>query len=408
MQARVRFFIASMIWSALAAPLSATAENASPQQNGTPFETVAPAPSILQVSGTSSRVTISANRADVRSVLKLLFDQVHKQFIPDSSVAGEVTMSVQDQPFSVVLNGICQQTFLRYTVEANTGIYHLTQNVEAVKNAISRMNAMNGLVRNQLQNFGYTVPPTSYLNTNMGMNNQQAGSFGGGVSSRNAAKSMRSLNNAGRNLSSGAAGSTAPESVTALPSGATGRPRSQNSARGKSESDQSASQSQPAQESLGVDRRGRMSLDEQADAPQNVQPLLNQNGLVTIHVAPDQPVPVTELLQEFGRQASVPILIDPNVPKGKAFRVSGNITRPLPEALNYLTLAAHLEWRYVGNSIFVTTTPDFQIFVGDALTPRALYPPPALNPSLRRPSRQLPLPQPKSATQQKSGSSRKE
>ena len=376
MQALVRLFMVGVVWSALTASCCATAAgNESPQQNGAPFENVAPAPSILQVGGTPSRVTISANRADVRSVLKLLFDQVHRQFIPDSSVAGEVTMSLQDQPFNVVLNAVCQQTFLRYTVETNTGIFHFTQNLDAVKNAISRMNAMNGLIRNQLQNFGYTVPSTPLMNNNAGVNRQPGNGFGGGGFGRAAAKSTRSLNAADKPL---------PGSVTDFAAGsgarsADGRATSlnpENRAKDNNDGNPSTSQSRAAQEQAGENRRYNLGLDQQADAPQNVQPLLNQNGLVTIHVAPDQPIPVTELLQEFGKQASVPILIDPNVPKGKAFRVSGNITRPLPEALNYLTLAAHLEWRYVGNSIFVTTSPDFQIFVGDMLTPRAIYPPP--------------------------------
>ncbi len=86
------------------------------------------------------------------------------------------------------------------------------------------------------------------------------------------------------------------------------------------------------------------------------------------------------MLQQFSRQADVPILIDPALRKENMLKFYGNIVRPLPEALNLLLPAAHLEWRTINNTIFVTQAPDFRIFYGLAITPRVTYPPNRLIP----------------------------
>jgi hypothetical protein len=84
---------------------------------------------------------------------------------------------------------------------------------------------------------------------------------------------------------------------------------------------------------------------------------------------------VRDLLLALGREANVPVVIDPSVPSGEKFRLRGNLPpRPLPELFNYLTPPARLEWRWVGNSIFVTTTPEFQLFWGESEVPRVTVP----------------------------------
>ena len=66
------------------------------------------------------------------------------------------------------------------------------------------------------------------------------------------------------------------------------------------------------------------------------------------------------------------------MPNGSKFTLRGSISpRPLPEALNILTRYARLEWRWIGNTIFVQTAPDFQIFFGEEKEPRVRYAPAA-------------------------------
>ena len=108
---------------------------------------------------------------------------------------------------------------------------------------------------------------------------------------------------------------------------------------------------------------------------QNYRSFLTQNRLVALQVPPSQPIPVSDALFSLGRQAGVPILIDPTIPSGLKFRVWGNIPpSPLREAMNALAGYALLQWRWVGDSIFVTSPPELQVYFGDTTLPRSAYP----------------------------------
>ena len=70
----------------------------------------APAPT-LSVSVNMGRYSVDANHADVRSVVKLLFDRADKQVVFGNSVTGDVTLRLKDQTFQTILNAICDDTF---------------------------------------------------------------------------------------------------------------------------------------------------------------------------------------------------------------------------------------------------------------------------------------------------------
>ena len=116
------------------------------------------------------------------------------------------------------------------------------------------------------------------------------------------------------------------------------------------------------------DSRDTIELSKQGD----LQQFLLTNNFVTFSIARDKPEPVYSVLQNLGQQAKVNILIDPQVPGGSKFTIRGTLSpRPLTEALNILAPYARLEWRWVGSTIFISTTPDFQLFYGEEATPRA-------------------------------------
>ena len=106
--------------------------------------------------------------------------------------------------------------------------------------------------------------------------------------------------------------------------------------------------------------------------PDNYLAFLKQNGLVYINTGGSK-APVTEVLQELGRQSNTPILIDPSVPTGPKFNLQGYISpRTLPEAMQVLTQSSRLTWRWLGGSIYVSALPDFQLFYNSA-SPRVIF-----------------------------------
>ncbi|MCS6776397.1 MAG: hypothetical protein RMJ43_08780 [Chloroherpetonaceae bacterium] len=285
-----------------------------------PVSATAPLSS-LQVSGTSARLSVSASRADVQDVLKAIFDQVDRQFTMDHTVTGMVTLRLSHQPLTVVLNAVCGQTFLRYHVDSRTGVFRFERDEEAVRNAVSRLRALNTLVREQLRAIGLDVPSESVLSGMRGL-------AGGGVFSRVRPDRDGSVPGA----------RTAPSPGDPVPSG------------------QGADLARPAASGESYHR------------------FLMENSYVGLNTRGQQ-VPVVDLLQQLARQARVPIVIDPSVPQGRKFRMSANIPpRPLAELLNLLAPHARLEWRWTGQAIFVTAAPEFQFFWGESETPRVSYP----------------------------------
>src|SRR5579871_1436737 len=148
-------------------------------------------PSLLQVTGTTNHINISASHADVLSVLKAIFEQSHQQFAADPSVNGDVTMVLNGQPFSVVLGSVCKQTFLRYDIDKN-GIYQFKRDDQAIREGFAHIRIINGEIAEQLKRLGFTLVPSgqagntnAYAFTDTGTGGTGGvGGFGGGQSFR--------------------------------------------------------------------------------------------------------------------------------------------------------------------------------------------------------------------------------
>jgi hypothetical protein len=83
-------------------------------------------PLLAQQGGDPSqrRVTVKYDQADVRFVLKQLFDSVGVSYTLDPNVQGTVTVSLTDVPFTVALDNILRPLNLTYRVE--NGVYFVT------------------------------------------------------------------------------------------------------------------------------------------------------------------------------------------------------------------------------------------------------------------------------------------
>ncbi|GIV10863.1 MAG: hypothetical protein KatS3mg020_0354 [Fimbriimonadales bacterium] len=73
---------------------------------------------------TQRRVTVKYEQADVRFVLKQLFDSVGVSYTLDPNVQGTVTVSLTDVSFTVALDNILRPLNLTYRVES--GVYFVT------------------------------------------------------------------------------------------------------------------------------------------------------------------------------------------------------------------------------------------------------------------------------------------
>ena len=306
----------------------------------------------LQVSGSASRFTVSANHADVQDVLKLLFDQAGKQFVLNNSVSGQVTLRLNEQPLGVTLNTICRQTFLRYSYDVTSGITYFDRDEAAVRTAFTRLRALDSALRDQLRIIGFEFPNDNQLGIPPTMQ---------GNPLLNRAAPMQK-NDDGRG---GAGNAPGARSKDGLPGDT---PPGSPEAAGRVKAMQEAQPPSPAGNSMEVN--GLLDLSR----PEDYQRFLQSNNFVSFQIPKDKPEPVYSVLQKLGQQAKVPVLIDPNVPEGSKFTIRGTLSpRSLPEALNILAPYAHLNWRWVGNTIYVTPSPDFQLFYGEETVPRASY-----------------------------------
>ena len=98
-----------LILAAIAVLVAAQASPLLAQQGGDP---------------TQRRVTVKYDQADVRFVLKQLFDSVGVSYTLDPNVQGTVTVSLTDVPFTVALDNILRPLNLTYRVES--GVYFVT------------------------------------------------------------------------------------------------------------------------------------------------------------------------------------------------------------------------------------------------------------------------------------------
>ncbi len=319
--------------------------------------------------------SVEADHADVPGLLHALFQRADGQYTSDGTAVGRITLRLTNQSLTTVLHTICDQCFLRYSI-AN-GIYRFQRDDEAVKAAFERLNILDAAFQDQLRRLGVNVP--------LALEHGSVGGFGRGLS----------VNGALSNPSPGALYSTIPPAPGA---GGGAYPGSQNGLRsdqpagGEKDNSGATRALGNVQQSRGFNQPqgGYGALRMRSGNAQVLQELmtnqfgyyqpqfrafLSDNRLVTLQVPQTQPIPVADAFAVLGRQANTPILIDPAVPSGLKFRMWGTISpRPLAEAMNTLAGYARLQWRWVGNSIFVTSPPELQLYYGDALIPRASYP----------------------------------
>jgi len=325
--------VTGLLGCALATPLQAQNQSVL-AQNGAQQQAFQKPMGTLQVSGTIEKFTLSANRADVLETLKMVFEQAEKQFVPIGNLTGTVTLRLSEQPLVTTLDAICAQTFLRYRFDANKGIFFIERNDEAVRGAILRLRQLDTEMRNQLRLMGLTLPTDYALGYNLqngtlipvprGLN----GTFGGGAGGSGGFRAALPNNSA----------SLAP-----------------------ADSSSNRENSSP----LPKTGRGQNTPNTEGATPDGYNLFLKSNSLVYF-AAKEKPTPIYDILQQFGLQAGVPLLIDPSVPKGSKFVVKGTLSpRPLPDALNLLAPYARLEWRWLGDSIFVSTTPEFELLLQD-------------------------------------------
>lgn len=287
----------------------------------------------LQVTGTNSRFTISANRAEVTDALKLLFDQAEKQFVLEGNITGTVTLRLNEQPLGVVLPAICRQAFLKFRFDPVSGIFHIERDEASVRAAFQQLRNLDAELRNQLRLMGLSLPndtiiinPAARVFNSQPQNNAVRGGGGAGF---------------------GGNSGTTPK--------ANGDPKL-SIQRSKTEGNSDEGTKDKLNNGLLMD----MSFNE------DYQQFLKQNNFVYFSIPKEKPEPIFSVLQLWSKQANVPILVDPSVPRGSKFVIRGSIPpRPIMDALNSLAPYARLEWKWVGNSIFVTTTPDFEMLLNE-------------------------------------------
>lgn len=338
-------------------------------------------PSILQVTGTTNNFTISAQHADVLVVLKLLFAQAHKQFVPDATVTGDVTLSLTNQRFETALNAICTQALLKYTVDTDL-VYRFQRDNAALGRLIVNTQNINSLLLERLRKMGYG-PGTTAFDLRLGV--------AGGVGASDTSKSA-STSSGGYNRVNGLADKkTATDKMTAksdaVPApqvdngvngsqlrnlnipGANGggvaggavssAARKQSRGEGRAE-DPIVGTARPVGAAKSVGGSNAKPAREE-DGALNYQGFLYQNRLVSINTN-HQDVPVRDILLEIGKQVGIPVLINPSVPSGSKFVLNGFITpRPYTNLLTVLCEKAQLEWRMVNERIMIVATPQFKL-----------------------------------------------
>lgn len=116
--------------------------------------------------GNQSKISLTVSNLNVLKALSLLFNIAHLQFVPDSGISGAVTFTLINQPFSVALNAICKQDYLRYTVD-NRGIYHISWDDSALKKEFAHLRIMNGMLAQRLSGGGFNGQGSGYNNSAM-------------------------------------------------------------------------------------------------------------------------------------------------------------------------------------------------------------------------------------------------
>ena len=329
-------------------------------QNGGQGYTALPVPkSVLRVTGSANRFTLIADRADVRDAIKIVFDQAERQFTLDSNVVGQVTLRLQEQPLALTLNALCRQAFLKYRTDPTTKITFFERDDVAVREAFTRLRSLDTGLRDQMRLMGLSLPPDNALQNSFSVNSlggynnaysrQSGGGFGGGLAPEGPAGRYQ------ESMKKESDSSTTRKAQEAIPKRKFG---TEPEGRGRASLQTGDNASNNLREINGLEQS---SLDSA-----QVQELTKQNRFVSFRIPTDKPEPTVDVLKSLALQAGVPILIDPGVPTGKKFAIKGTISpRPLVDALNLLAPYARLEWKWVGDSIFISASPDFEVMFGE-------------------------------------------
>lgn len=372
----VVFCCLAMLMSGAAAVAQAAPQKGANQQQA--YQLIIAPPVRLQVSGAGDRLTVDAERADVQSTLRAVLKQAGRQFVPDATVTGQVTLLLTEQPLETVLKAVCASCYLKYS-QTPSGIYSFSRDDEAVRKAFSQLGQLNAGLREQLRAMGLDVPADEQLGASRFRSQSfGAGGFGGAIdrSVRDAAKQDVDKD---RNLLNGAPKGASSPLRNSEPIG--------NEAARKPDTSSAAAKKEAVignnfhaylipQSEAGrfLNQSGRTALGVQQD----FGAFARQNGFVWFNIPEEKPEPVASVLQLFSQQSNVPILVDQSIPNSLKFRVWGSLSpRQLPEALNVLAPTAHLQWRWIGNSIFVVPAPSFSVSFGDQGSNRSQYPAPA-------------------------------
>ncbi len=322
-----------------------------------------PLVSRIQVSGSTDKMSVDVEHGDLVSVFKAVMKQGQKMFTPDATVSGQVTLSLSDQPLASVLKAICEQSYLKYQVK--DGIYKFTRDDDAIKVSFTKLKELNLQLRQQLRTLGMELPDDS----NFDMANNRAG-FGGGKAN---AKSMPLLPKDKKAFDSPLANAPqAPQEVQKARDSVRGNSAERQSIKIKSEQfsrgDKIATPNGVVSQSAG----DNLELNDSKVNGNNTlnglsyQEFLERNKLVYFNIPSEKPQSVSSVLQSIGQQANVPIFLDQSIPNTLKFRIWGNLSpRQLNDALNTITPRARLQWRWVGNTVYVVPAPDFQLAFGD-------------------------------------------
>lgn len=346
-------------------PTRASEQNTAGNQSA--YQTPIVLPSRLQVTGTAQKISIDAEHSDVQSALKAVLKQAGKQFQPDASVTGQVTLLLTDQPLDSVLRAICDQSYLRFTT--TDGIYKFSRDDEAIQRAFTQLNTLNALLRQRLRSLGLEIPTDEILSALVEKDKSAAlgGGFGGGVAPSAQDATRRDEKQTNDDKASKPAGRAGTANEPAPTAGA---------ARALNGTINMKKDAQGNIANIHTDfiNQGDISqfLGNGARIPnaQQYSMFLRQNNFVWFNIPEEKPAAVASILQQFSQQANVPILLDQSIPNSLKFRVWGSLSpRQLPEALNVLSPTAHLQWRWIGGTVFVFPSPDFQVYFGDTAVP---------------------------------------
>jgi hypothetical protein len=339
----------------------------------------------LRITGDRTTFTVDSDHADVLACLKSLFSQAGKQFDADPAVGGQITLQLNSQPLEVVLASVCKQAFVKYHVDPATGIWHFEADDVAIKAAFKRIRDLNEDLKQQLRALGLDVPQIAPFVGEL-LPGGRGGATQGNALRQGSPSAASGANGpagpAGGGFGGGLAQQKHMDAARANPAPNAAANSAQNGLQRQAGQEGAYFANGAVKSDFLPDSFVREFLSAGSAANSSITPeefqkqygaFLKQSGLVAINTNGNA-VPMSDLFAELSRQSGTPILLDPSVPRGSKFRI--NLSLPactLSEALNIILPAAHLRWRALNGTTYVSATPDFQLFFGTQMTPGVIY-----------------------------------